>query len=490
MNSLNLDEYLYDSYYFQYPVDIEVTSITFNSKEVKAKSIFVAIKGFKVDGNNYIDEAIKNGASLIVTETLPSMPYNDVGFLIVKDARKALSTLSRVLFEFPDKKLKLIGVTGTDGKTTTAYITYKLMKSLNYKVGLISTTNIDTDNILLASPYRQSTPEAPYLFSLLEKCVLSGMEYVVIEATSHALSSFFSRLDGLEFDATIITTITQEHLDFHKSEIQYLKAKLNILAKLKDQGFLVTTKNNNKLNSCIQRAKELNKKAYIVEDVINYKIEENNELKPLSIIYKNTIYPTSFFLPIFISNALLSTLCVHILTKTPIENLLTNLKEINYIKGRFNIIENKINRTIIVDFAHTSDAFEKLLSHLSCLNKRLVILFGSGGERDVHKRCKMGKIAAKYSSTIVLSEEDPRDEDNIKIMNDIEKGIQKINKCAKVYKVDNRKEAIYKMFEISKVNDILLFLGKGHESSIERKGVKYPYDEAKTIKEVIKNIYG
>lgn len=490
MNSLNLDEYLYDSYYFQYPIDIEVTSITFNSKEVKPKSIFVAIKGFKVDGNKYIDEAIDKGASLIISESLPTKSYRDVGFLIVKNARKALATLSRVLYDFPDKKLKLIGITGTDGKTTTAYITYKLLKDLKYSVGLISTTNIDTDNVLKDSPYRQSTPDANILFYLLEKCVLSGKQYVVIEATSHALSSFFSRLDGLQFDAAIITTITQEHLDFHKSQIQYLKAKLNIVDKLKDQGFFITTRNNYKLKECIDRANSLNKKTYIVENLINYKILKNNELSPLSIIFKNKIYPTSFLLPIFISNALLATLCVNILTKTSIETLLSNLNDIDFIKGRFNIIENKINRTIIVDFAHTSDAFDKLLSYLNLLNKRILILFGSGGERDVQKRYKMGKVAAKYSSHIVLSEEDPRYEDNLKIMDEIEKGIIKVNNCAKVYKVNNRVDAIKKMFEISKKDDILLFLGKGHESSIERKGIKYPYDETQTIKEVIKNIYG
>ncbi len=162
MDSFNLDKYLIGSYYYQYPTDIEVSSITFNSKEVVEKSIFVAIKGFKSDGNNYIEEAINNGASLIITDTLPSKEYKDVGILMVKAPRQALAILSRRLYNYPDKQLKIIAVTGTDGKTSTSFYIYSLLKLLEYKVGLINTTYLDTNNKLIPSPYRQSTPEFKY----------------------------------------------------------------------------------------------------------------------------------------------------------------------------------------------------------------------------------------------------------------------------------------------------------------------------------------
>ncbi len=488
MNSLNLDEYLYESYYFQYPTVIDVTSITFNSKEVVNKSIFVAIKGFKSDGNNYIEEAIKNGASLIVTETLPTKEYKDVGFLIVKNARKSLAILSRILFDYPDEKLKLIGITGTDGKTSTCFITYQLLKNLGYKVGLISTTNIAVDNTLIDSPFRQSTPDSPVLFKLLRECVDNKIEYVIIESTSHALSSYFSRLSDIKFSCSIITTITQEHLDFHKDKDSYIKSKLKIIDKLKDDGIFISTKKNPYLNICLERAKKLNKKCIILEDIINYQISKLDTLSPINVLIDKKVYETNFYLPIFISNAMLSCLAINQLTNIKLKKIYSKLKLVDSIKGRFNIIENNIGRTIIIDFAHTSDAFEKVFSFLSTFNKKIIAIFGSGGQRDVEKRAKMGEVASRYCATIILSEEDPRYEDNNKIMQDIEQGINKSN--IQLFKINNRKDAIQKAFEISKLDDILVFLGKGHEQSIERNNIKYSYDEEKTIKEVIKIIYG
>jgi UDP-N-acetylmuramoyl-L-alanyl-D-glutamate--2,6-diaminopimelate ligase len=490
MNSLDLDKYLINSYYLQYPIDIDVTSISFNSKQVKNKGIFVAIKGFSVDGNSYIAEAIQKGASLIVSDVLPNKNYDDVGFLMVDNSRVALSSLSQKLYDFPDKKLKIIAVTGTDGKTSTAFMTYQLLLKNNYSVGLISTTNIDTDNQLIASPYRQSTPDANILFALLADCVDHGKEYVVLEATSHGLSPTFSRLSNIKLDAAIITTITQEHLDFHKSTQAYIESKLNIIKMLKPNGIFITTNKNNKLERCIQRAKLLKKDYLIVEDIIAYTIKEETSLKALTINIDNKTYSTNITLPIFISNALLAILCTNKITHTPLDTLFKNLSSMPQIKGRFNIIENNIGRYIIVDFAHTSDSFLKVFEKLKQMNKRIIALFGSGGDRDTLKRKQMGEVAATFCDIIILSEEDPRFEDNNVIMNNIEEGINQINKNVQTFKIDNRIEAIAKALEISEIDDILIFLGKGHESTIERCGIKYPFDEIKTINEVIRRLYG
>ena len=489
MKSFDLDEYLSDSYYLQYPIDIEVTSIFFNSKLVKKNSIFVAIKGFKVDGNNYIEDAIKNGASLIVSDMLPTKNYDNVGFLIVKNARIALAKLSQKIYNFPDKKLKIIGITGTDGKTSTSFYTYSLLKELNYKVGLICTTNIDIKNTIEPSPFRQSTPDANILFQLLDQCVKNNKEYVVLEATSHALSLFFSRLADIELEASIITTITHEHIDFHKTEEEYINAKLSIIDRLKENGFLITTKNNKQFDKCINKTKEANKKYYVVEDLIKYEILNNNTLDKKIIKFEDKTYPTNINLEVFISNALLAVLCINKLTSISFDKILNKLIKVNQINGRFNFIQNNIDRTIIVDFAHTSDAFNNLFSQIKKTNKRIIALFGCGGERDLEKRYEMGKIAGLFCDIIVLSEEDPRFEDNNKIMADIEKGIINSNKEIELYKINNRYKAIEKVFEISKKNDILLFLGKGHETSIEREGIKYPYNEIQLINEVIKKLY-
>ncbi len=490
MDSFNLDKYLIGSYYYQYPIDIEVSSITFNSKEVIKKSIFVAIKGFNSDGNNFIDEAIKNGASLIITDTLPSKEYKDVGILIVKAPRQALSLISRRLYNYPDKQLKIIAVTGTDGKTSTSFYIYSLLKLLEFKVGLINTAYLDTTDKLIPSPYRQSTPDSNILFKLMRECADNNKEFLVLEATSHALSPFFNRLADINIDIAVISTITHEHLDFHKSEENYLQTKLSIIDILKEDGIFITTKNNNQLENCIKRAKERKKKYYIVEDEINYKTITNNQLKPIIIKYLNKEYITSIYLPIFISNLALATLCVNKITNIQIEDIFSLFHKIDQIVGRFNIIENEIDRTLIIDFAHTGDAFIKVLSDLKKLNKRIIVLFGCGGERDTSKRYEMGKIAAQYCDIIFLSEEDPRFENNNKIMDDIERGIKDINSSLILYKINDRVKAIEKAISISKKSDIILFLGKGHETTIERKGIKYPYDEKNTINEVIKNIYG
>ncbi len=490
MKSFNLDSYIKDSYYYQYPIDIEVESITFNSKLVKKGSIFVAIKGFKFDGNDYIDEAIKNNATLIVTEVLPKRKYKNIGFLIVKNSRNALSYLSQALYDYPDKKLKLIGITGTDGKTSTAFYTYNLLKQLNHNVGLISTTNIDINGEMKESPFRQSTPDANILFELLHQCVIANKEYVVLESTSHALSKEFNRLASIQFDAAIITTISEEHLDFHKTHENYVSVKLSLIERLKDNGFLITTKNNLEIEKTINKALALKKDYYILEENIHYEIIKNNLLSTICLSYNNIKYKTNILSNTLCNNALLSSLLINKLTNISFEKIFIKLEKIKEIKGRFNIIENSINRTIIIDFAHTKDAFSHLYKELINENKRIITLFGCGGERDLKKRSQMGKIASRYSDIIILSEEDPRFEDNNKIMNDILQSIYQENLDKEVYLISNREEAIYKAFQISKENDILLFLGKGHETSIERNGIKYEYDELLTIKKVIKEIYG
>lgn len=489
MKSFNLDSYINNSYYYQYPVDIDVESITFNSKEVKEKSIFVAIKGFKVDGNDFIEEAIQRKASLIVSEKLPTREYKHVGFLIVKNARNALSQLSQLIYDFPDKKLKIIGITGTDGKTSTSFYTYNLLKQLNFKVGLISTTNIDINDKLIDSPYRQSTPDANILFDLLNQCVLSNKEYVILEATSHALSKEFNRLSNIQFDSVIITTISEEHLDFHKTHENYVNDKLSIINRLKKDGFLITTKNNIELDLSIKRASELHKEYYILEENLKFKTNKTSLASPISIDYNNLEYKTNILSNTFISNALLAVLLINKQMNIDINDILKKLCNIPKINGRFNLISNNINRTIIIDFAHTKDSFEHIFKEVNNSNNRIISLFGCGGERDISKRYKMGKIAAKYSDIIILSEEDPRFENNNKIMNDILKGINQTNSNSRVYLISNREKAIYKAFEISKENDILLFLGKGHETSIERKGKKYKYSEEKIIRNTIEELY-
>ncbi|MBK5200953.1 MAG: UDP-N-acetylmuramoyl-L-alanyl-D-glutamate--2,6-diaminopimelate ligase [Spirochaetaceae bacterium] len=479
-NIIKLQEYIPNSYFLEKPFSPIITSLCYDSREVEKDSVFFVFKGIHTNGYLFIDEAINKGATTIVCDSIPHSLVEGIGYLIVENTRSSFAIVSSYLWDRADKELKIIGISGTDGKSSTATYLYYFLKQFNYKVGLISTVYEDDGTGLKASTNRQSTPEANVLHKIFRTCVNNNIEYLILEATSHSLSSEMDRLNTLEFDLGIITTITSEHLELHKTIDSYIDAKCNLIRKLKDRAYFISTLDNPHLKECLQVAK--NHPIFVLKRDLNYTIKQENEFSPIKIIMNNKSYISNLLVDVFITDALLAAKAASILTNIPLEIILNNLDKLETIKGRFNIIDNPFNFTAIVDFAHTGDALYHIVKHVKPKRGKLIALFGSGGERDICKRSQMGKIASSFCDIIIITEEDPRGESNEKISSDIKSGIS--GDCI-VYDISNRNEAINKAINIAKVGDVVLFLGKGHESSIQRKNEKIPWNEKEIVQKAI-----
>jgi UDP-N-acetylmuramoyl-L-alanyl-D-glutamate--2,6-diaminopimelate ligase len=475
-----LSEKVKNSKLIQAPSITKIEGICFDSREVKHSYAFFSFRGIHTDGNLFIDKAIKSGATFIVCESLPSILIEGIGYLLVESSRSAFAIFNSYFYDRADTKLKIIGITGTDGKTSTACYLYHLLKMNGIKCGLLSTVYQDDGSSLIKSKNRQSTPEANILHSFFKDCLTNGVEYLVLESTSHSLSPQMDRLNGIEFEHCIITNITSEHLELHKNIKNYVDAKCNLIRKLKTNGTFISTLDNIHLDECLKVAKD--HKTFILKKDLHYNLIKKGCIKPLQLEVGNKVYDTNMHLDVFVSNALLACIGSSIITKKPIEESFNNIKKLMNINGRFNIVETPLPFTCIVDFAHTANAFYQIMKSVKPTNGRLIAVFGSGGERDITKRSQMGKVASTFCDIIIITEEDPRGEDPNKIAEDIKNGIDK-TEC---YVIDNRIDAINKAINIASTNDVLLFLGKGHESSIQRKDSKIPWNEENVVKDELK----
>jgi UDP-N-acetylmuramoyl-L-alanyl-D-glutamate--2,6-diaminopimelate ligase len=478
-NSLDLSEKVKYSIFLQMPSIVVLEGLTFDSREVKMGYAFFSFKGIHTDGDLFIDKAIKNGSTLIVCENIPSTIVDGIGYLLVKSTRAAFAIFNSYFYDRADKKLKIIGISGTDGKTTTSCYLYHLLKMDGIKCGLLSTVYQDDGSKLIKSKNRQSTPEANILHSFFKDCVSNDVEYLILESTSHSLSPQMDRLNGIEFDHCIITNITSEHLELHKSIDNYVDAKCNLIRKLKKDGTFISTLDNIHLKECLKASK--NHTSYILKRDVEYKLIKDTALNSYKVEVDNKLFETNLHLDVFVSNALLACIACSIITKKPLDNSLINIKHLMSIEGRFVIIESPLPFLCIVDFAHTADAFYHIMNQVKTPNGRLIVVFGSGGERDITKREQMGKVASTFCDIIIITEEDPRGESNVKIASDIKRGIDN----AECFIIDSRVDAINKAVDIARKNDILLFLGKGHESSIQRKSEKIDWNEECVVRSAL-----
>jgi UDP-N-acetylmuramoyl-L-alanyl-D-glutamate--2,6-diaminopimelate ligase len=474
-NCLILSKKIKDSKFLQLPSIETLKGLTFDSREVKIGYAFFSFQGIHTNGDLFIDNAIEKGATLIVCETSPLTLVEGIGYLIVKSSRTAFAIFNSYFYDRADKKLKIIGISGTDGKTTTSCYLYNLLKMNKIKCGLLSTVYQDDGSKLVKSKNRQSTPEANTLHSFFSDCISNNVEYVILEATSHSLSPQMDRLNNIKFDHCIITNITSEHLELHKSIENYVDAKCNLIRKLKQNGTFISTLDNIHLAECLKAAKD--HKTFILKKDLEYKLIKDSGLKSFKVEVADKIYNTNLHLDVFVSNALLACIACSIITKTPLDNSLKDIQNLMSINGRFDIIKSSLPFTCIVDFAHTADALYHIMSSVKPTGARLIAVFGSGGERDIIKRKQMGRVASTFCDIIIITEEDPRGESNLKIASDIKVGID----STKCYIIDDRLSAINKAIDIAKKNDILLFLGKGHESSIQRRFEQIPWNEASAV---------
>ena len=462
------------------PQNIIINNICYNSKKCIENSIFCALPPLtsqSKDGNNYILDALNNGAKVIVCKDLNITKQSNITYIITNSPALLFSKLCYSFHDNPQKQLKILGVTGTDGKTTTCEFLYQMMKLQNQKCGILSTVSMDYGQGRRSSAYRQSTPEADVLADFFCKCVYNKLEYVVLETTSHALSPLTSRIATIEFDAAIFTSITKEHLDFHINFDNYLDSKLNLARQLKKGALLVTNPLNPYKNKIIEESKTVLTTAPFSIQILKQELDFMIISKDIKFCYGETCY---------LENAILAYTAFTSLLNLDFEKNLKIFELLKRVDGRF-FLTKRNTVTYIVDFAHTAKAYENLFSFLRKLYPEvfITVVFGEGGFRDREKRWEMGRLATHFCSKIIITEEDPRDEDPESIYQDIIKLVEKKD-LPKITHIENREMAILKACQEAPKNSFVLLLGKGKEKTIARKnGVKIPWDEKKTLLEII-----
>jgi UDP-N-acetylmuramoyl-L-alanyl-D-glutamate--2,6-diaminopimelate ligase len=460
-----------------------VDKISQDSRKITKNSLFVAIKGTQTDGHQYIANVLQAGASAVVCETMPAeallSEFASCTFIQVQDATETLALLACNFYDNPSKKVKLVGVTGTNGKTTTVTMLYKLFKSLGYKTGLLSTVQNYVDDEVFEATH--TTPDALSLNELLEKMHKKGCQYVFMEVSSHALVQ--NRVKGIEFAGAVFTNITHDHLDYHQTFDQYIKAKKILFDQLPKNAFALANKDDSRASIMLQNS--LAKKySFALKSGADFKAKIiTNSIMGLQLHIDNM---EVYFQLIGEFNAynLLGIYAVAILLGENKEDVLRELSGLQSAAGRFEIIRSANNITAIVDYAHTPDALQNVLKTIDNLrtgNENVWTVVGCGGNRDASKRPIMAAIACKFSNYVLLTSDNPRFEEPESILDAMQKGVP-MTDVAKVEKITDRKQAIEKACKSAKSGDIILIAGKGHEDYQEIKGIKYDFDDRKIVK--------
>ncbi len=464
--------------------DVKITAISFNSKDVIKGGLFVAVKGSKVDGHNYIEQAIDNGASAVVCESLIQNIRKNVTYIKVSDCNLALGVLASNYYDNPSADLKLVGVTGTNGKTTVATLLYELFTKLGYKAGLFSTVCNKICGTVL--PATHTTPDPVKLNSLLRMMADEGCSFVFMEVSSHAVDQ--KRIAGLSYSGGVFTNLTHDHLDYHHTFDNYLKAKKAFFDNLKPEAFALTNMDDRNGLVMTQNTKA-SKYTYSLQTLADFKCKViENQFSGLQL---NIDGIDAWFKLVGNFNAynILAIYSTAVLLNQDKTEVLSVLSGLNAVEGRFEYIRNDENITAIVDYAHTPDALKNILSTVNSIRtgeEQLITVFGAGGDRDRTKRPEMAKIACELSDKVIVTSDNPRSEEPEDIILDILKGVDIIYK-RKVLSIENRTEAIKTACSLAGKNDIIVVAGKGHEKYQEINGVKYPFDDKEILKEYLLN---
>jgi len=455
-------------------MDVAIDAITFDSRQVKSGSLFIAVKGTQVDGHEYIDKAVKAGAVAIVCEQLPDEIIEGVTYVAVKNSASALGIVASNFFENPSSKLKLVGVTGTNGKTTVATLLFDLYKSMGYSVGLLSTVQNQINKKVIEASH--TTPDAIQLNELLAQMVDSGVEYCFMEVSSHALSQH--RVDGVKFKGAVFTNISHDHLDYHKTFDAYISAKKKLFDDLHSDAFALVNVDDKRGRIMLQNTKA-EKNTFALKTVANFK----------SKLIGNTIHglemevdgKNAWFKLIGDFNAynITAVYASAVLLGEDTDEALKHLSLLDGAPGRFEQVINEAKVTAIVDYAHTPDALKNVLETINDFrtgNEQVITVVGCGGNRDKTKRPLMAAIACSLSDKVVFTSDNPRNEDPLEIIKDMQEGISPAD-YKKTVILSDREEAIKTACLLADEGDIILVAGKGHETYQEIKGVKHPFDD-------------
>jgi len=456
--------------------DVLINNLQINSQLVKPNAIFIAIKGQTVDGHQYIDAAIKKGAKVIICQDLPAQRVENVTYIVVEDTKSALADMASNFYDNPSKKLKLVGITGTNGKTTVATLLYDLFSKLGYKVGLLSTVKIlvnqqefKTDN---------TTPDSLTINRYLAQMVKQGVSFCFMEVSSHGIHQ--KRTKGLNFTGGIFTNLTQDHLDYHLTFNAYRDVKKAFFDKLPKTAFALINADDKNGEVMLQNCQAKTYR-YSLNSLADFKgkILENSLDGLLLQLNKNEIWVKLF--GTFNAYNILAIYGTAMLLEVEEFDALKIISSLESVKGRFQFVLTESKISIIVDYAHTPDALKNVLSTLNTIrtgNEKLICVMGCGGDRDKDKRKKMGYIASKLSNLTIITSDNPRSENPEAIISQIELGVEPQD-FKKILSITNREQAIKTASQLAQPGDIVLIAGKGHETYQEIKGVKHDFDDYK-----------
>lgn len=460
----------------------EVDAICFDSRKAAPGVLFVAIRGTESDGHAFIEKAIDLGASAILCEELPSQLRENVSYFLVENSAKALGIIASNFYDNPSAKLKLVGVTGTNGKTTIATLLFQLFRDLGYKTGLLSTVQNQINDLII--PATHTTPDPVALNQLLHDMVESGCDYCFMEVSSHAVAQ--SRTEGLEFTGGIFTNLTHDHLDFHKTFDSYLKAKKGFFDNLNNKAFALTNVDDKNGMVMLQNTRA-HKKTYGLKNIADFKakIVENH----FSGLLLNIENEEVWFKMVGSFNAynLLAVYSAALLLEQDRLKVLTSLSRLSGAEGRFDYMISPSGIIGIVDYAHTPDAVQNVLSTIQDIRKgteQVITVIGCGGDRDKTKRPVMAQVACDWSDKVILTSDNPRTEVPEQIIREMESGVMPQNK-RKALSITDRKEAIRTACHLAKPGDIIVVAGKGHEKYQDIGGIKLPFDDKKILTEFL-----
>ena len=464
-------------------LDIPISNIVFDSRKVEKGSLFVAIRGTQMDGHHFIEKALLSGAVAIVCENLPDVINADKTYIVVQDAALALGEFASHFYDEPSKKLKLVGVTGTNGKTTISTLLYDLFTGLGYKCGLISTVEYRIAGKILPSTH--TTPDQIALQKLLDEMVTEGCELAFMEVSSHAVEQ--NRIAGLTFVGGIFSNLTHDHLDYHKTFDNYLKAKKAFFDKLPKDSFALTNADDKNGKVMLQNTKA-NTYTYALKRVADFKAKIlDNSILGLQLDMDGQEFHARM-IGEFNAYNLLAVYGAAVLLGMDKVEVLTILSNLKGAEGRFEYFhEPQRDIVAIVDYAHTPDALENVLETIQILRKssqRIITLTGAGGDRDPAKRKFMGKIGAKMSDVLILTSDNPRTEDPLSIIDDMKADLTP-NLLDKTLEIPDRRQAIRTAVKMAQKGDIILLAGKGHEKYQDINGVKNPFDDKEEVQKAL-----
>jgi UDP-N-acetylmuramoyl-L-alanyl-D-glutamate--2,6-diaminopimelate ligase len=459
-----------------------IDAIEFDSRKATANSVFFAIKGTTTDGHLFLPQVIANGCKVLVVQEIPEISAPDCTIILVGDTLRALALASANFYDNPSKKLKLVGITGTNGKTTTATLLHRAFSNLGYACGLLSTVVNKIGDVEIQSTH--TTPDPVQLNKLLAEMVDFGCEYAFMEVSSHAIHQ--ERIGGLHFKGAIFSNITHDHLDYHKTFSEYIKVKKRFFDELDSSAFALTNSDDKNGVVMFQNTKA-KRFTYALKSPSDFKVKvlENQFSGMLLQINGKEVWTK--LIGEFNAYNILAVYATGMLLEQDEQELLQVISSLESVSGRFQYFKSETGVTAIVDYAHTPDALENVLSTIASIRRKdekVFTIVGCGGDRDSAKRPEMARIACEMSNQVILTSDNPRTEDPQVILNQMMEGVP-VEKLGVTLSISDRAQAIKTAVAMAQPNDIILIAGKGHEKYQEINGVKHDFDDL----EVTKNMF-